>query len=144
MTMKATLALIAVLLLNLPALGADPEPYLKSAPMPFYPPLARAARIEGKVSLHFTVDERGDTSEVEATTGHELLKRAATANLQNWKFGWPHPCVCRVKREAVLVYVLSGVLPPAETPTVTVKWFLKAPVTRVEIEAAPELTPAQP
>ncbi len=142
--MKTTFALIAVLLLNLPALGADPEPYLKSAPMPFYPPLARAARIEGKVSLHFTVDERGDTSEVEATTGHELLRSGATENVQNWKFRWPDPCACRVKREVVFVYVLSGAVPAVETPTVTVKWFLEAPVTRVEVEAAPRLTQAQP
>ena len=47
--MKAALVLIVGVLLNLPALGADLEPYLKSAPMPFYPVLARQARVMGKV-----------------------------------------------------------------------------------------------
>ena len=55
-------ALIVVLLLSTTFLGADPEPYLKSAPMPFYPALARQARIEGKVTLRFVVNEQGDTS----------------------------------------------------------------------------------
>jgi outer membrane biosynthesis protein TonB len=63
--MKAPLVLIVVLLLTLPALAADAEPYLKSAPMPFYPPLPLQARIEGKVSLRFAIDEQGRTSEVE-------------------------------------------------------------------------------
>jgi hypothetical protein len=46
--------------------------------MPFYPPLCRQARIQGQVILHFTVNERGDTSDVEAVTGHpfvDLLQR---------------------------------------------------------------------
>lgn len=132
--MKAAFVLIVASLLNLPALAADPEPYLKSAPMPFYPPLTRQARIEGKVSLHFTVNEQGDTSEVEAVTGHELLRRAAIENIQNWKFGWPQPCICRVKRNAVFVYKFSGELESADRPTVVVKWFGKSGVIRVEIE----------
>jgi hypothetical protein len=33
MIMKATFALIVVLLLNLSAAGAEPEPFLKSAPI---------------------------------------------------------------------------------------------------------------
>jgi TonB family protein len=133
--MKVRLVLIVALLLNLPAFGVDPRPYLKSAPMPFYPPVARQARIEGKVSLHFTVDEHGDTSEVEASTGHELLRRAAIENVQNWKFGWPNPCACRVKREAVFVYSFSGELETEESPTATIKWFGKSTPIRIEIKA---------
>jgi len=59
--------------------------------MPFYPPLARQARIEGKVQLHYTVNEQGDTSEIEAVTGHPMLKQAAIENVEGWKFGWPNP-----------------------------------------------------
>ena len=120
------------LLLSTISLAADPEPYLKSAPMPFYPQLARAARIEGNVSLRLTVDERGDASEVEATSGHIVLRQAAIDNIKSWKFGWPQPCACRVHREVVFLYKLSGKLETPESPTATVKWFGK---TRVEVEA---------
>jgi TonB family protein len=102
--------------------------------MPFYPPLAREARIQGKVSLRFVVNEQGDTSEVEAVTGHQMLRQAAIDGVQGWKFGWPHPCACRVKREAIFAYKLSGVLDSPDRPNVTVKWFGKTGVIRVEIE----------
>jgi TonB family protein len=132
--MKATFALIAVLLLNLSALGADPEPYLKSAPMPFYPPLARAARIQGQVILHFTVNERGDTSDVEAVTGPPMLQRAAIEGVQSWKFSWDHACACHVKKEVVFVYSFGDWM-DEEGPISVVKWFGKGPVSRVEIQA---------
>ncbi len=134
--MKITFALIVVFFLNESAPGADLEPYLKSAAMPFFPVLARQARLMGKISLHFTINEQGETSDIEASTGPKLLQDAAIENVHNWKF-WPPRCACRVKREAVLVYNLSPELRSApETPTVTVKWFLEAPVIRVEIEEA--------
>jgi TonB family protein len=126
------ISIILFLLLSTISFAANPEPYLKSAPMPFYPGLARAARIEGKVSLRLTVDERGDTSEVEATSGHIMLRQAAIDNIKNWKFGWPQPCACRVHGEVVFLYKLSGKLETSESPTATVKWFGK---TRVEVEA---------
>jgi TonB family protein len=133
--MKTVSTLIVVLWLAVSAIAVDPEPYLKSAQMPFYPPVARQARIEGRVSLHFTVNDQGDTSEVEALTGHELLRRAAIESVQTWKFGWPRPCACRAKREAVLVYKLSGELETADRPSVVVKWFGKTGVIRVDIKA---------
>jgi len=104
--MKSIFALIGALLLSLSMLGADAEPYLKSAQMPFYPPLCRQARIEGTVSMHFTVNEQGDTSDVQAVTGNKMLQDAAIKNIQDWKF-WPSRCACRVKRDAVFVYRLS-------------------------------------
>jgi len=126
------ISMILFLLLSAISFAADPEPYLKSAPMPFYPVLARSARIEGKVSLWLTIDEQGNTSEVEATSGHILLRQAAIDNIKNWKFGWPHPCACRVHKEVVFLYKLSGKLETSESPTATIKWFGQ---TRVEVEA---------
>ena len=126
------ISMVLFLLLSASSFAADPEPYLKSAPMPFYPGLARAARIEGQVSLRLIVDEQGNTSEVEATGGHLLLRQAAMENVKNWKFGWPQPCICRVHREVVFLYKLSGKQETSESPTATVKWFGK---TRVEVEA---------
>jgi len=123
--------IILLLFASLSSLAADPEPYLKSAPMPFYPGLARAARIEGKVLVHFVVDETGDASEVEGATGHVMLRQATIENVKNWKFGWPQPCACREHREVVFVYRLSGKPYTPKSPTVTVKWFGNS---RVELE----------
>ena len=134
--MKVTFMLIVILLLTLPALGADLEPYLKSAPMPFYPQLPLQARIEGKVSLHFAVDEQGQTSEVEAVTGNRMLQDAAIENVRDWKF-WPPRCACRTKTEAIFVYRLSVEAESKNRPTVLVKWFGKAGLIRVEIEGEP-------
>jgi TonB family protein len=139
--MKVTFALIAVLLLNLSAAGADPEPFLKSAPVPFYPPLCRQARIQGQVILHFTVNEKGDTSDVEAVTGHPMLQRAAIEEVQTWKYGWDRPCACKVKRKVVFVYTFGDWMDDDE-PSSVVRWFGRGPVFRVEIQAG--LMSAQP
>jgi hypothetical protein len=64
--MKVTLSLIVALLLSASPFGDD-QPHFRSAHIPFYPPLCREARIEGKVSLHFIVNEQGDTAEVGIT-----------------------------------------------------------------------------
>ena len=44
--------------------------------MPFYPALCRTARIQGEVTVRFTVDEHGDTANVEADGSNKLLKEA--------------------------------------------------------------------
>jgi TonB family protein len=132
----------ALLLLGVSLFAADTEPHFKSAAMPFYPPLARQARIEGKVTLRFTVNANGETADVEATSGHKLLREAAIENLQSWKF-WPPSCTCRVKDEVTLVYKLSKALDPADPPTVIVRWFgQRMEGITVEIESsAPQWQP---
>jgi len=124
--------LILVLFCGMSSFGADPEPYLKSAPMLFYPGIARTARIEGTVSLQATVNEQGDTSDVVAISGHPLLKEASIQNVKNWKFGWGSPCACKVTRQVTFVYKLSGRQETPKSATAIVKWF---GMTRVEIEA---------
>jgi|HubBroStandDraft_1064217.scaffolds.fasta_scaffold12301_8 TonB family protein len=111
-----------LLLFSVSSFAADTPPHFKSAAMPFYPPLARQARIEGKVFLRFTVDEKGETTDIEVTSGPKLLREAAIGNLQSWKF-WPPSCACQVKDEVVLFYKLSNELESAETPDVIVRWF---------------------
>ncbi len=100
--------------------------------MPFYPGVARAARIEGTVSLHATVNEQGDTSDIEAVAGPPRLQRSAIENVKSWKFGWPSPCACHVRRDIVFVYRLSGNQETPQSATAVGKWFGK---TRVEVEA---------
>ena len=131
-----------LLLLSVSLFAADTEPHFKSAAMPFYPPLARQARIEGKVTLRFTVNENGETVDVEATSGHKLLREAAIENLQIWKF-WPPSCACRVIDEVTLVYKLSNVVESTVSPDLIVKWFgRRAGGVTVEIESyAPQWQP---
>ena len=130
-----------ILLFAVSAFGAEPAAYLKSAPIPFYPALARQARVTGKVTLEFVVTEQGDTSEIkavvesEAVNAKELLRRAAVENLQNWKFAWPNPCNCHSKRKVIFSYQLSSEMASPLRPSVTVRWFGNTDVIRVEIEA---------
>ncbi|MCA1629301.1 MAG: energy transducer TonB [Acidobacteria bacterium] len=48
-----------------------------SKPVPVYPPIAKAAGIEGSVSVEILVDEQGRVVSAKATTGHALLRIAA-------------------------------------------------------------------
>jgi protein TonB len=46
-------------------------------PVPVYPPIAKAAGIQGSVSVEILVDEQGRVVSAKATTGHALLRVAA-------------------------------------------------------------------
>jgi protein TonB len=48
-----------------------------SRPMPAYPPIARAARAQGTVSVQIIVDESGNVMSASALSGHPLLQQAA-------------------------------------------------------------------
>ena len=128
--------LLAVLL-STNLFAAEPQPYLKSAPVPFYPVIAHTARIQGTVTLKAAITERGDTSDIVATSGHPLLKEAAIQNIREWKFAWSGPCACRAIREITLTYKLSGKLESSASPAVTIRWFGSKwdEKVRVEIEA---------
>ena len=131
--MHKVYALLCTLLVSITAFAVDPEPFLKSAPMPFYPPLARQARIEGKVLLRVTVNEAGEAS-VEGVSGHALLRNATVEYLKDWKFGWPHPCACTATREVTFVYKIWAQEATPNSPIATVRWF---GMSRVEIDSAP-------
>jgi TonB family protein len=63
------------------------EPELLSASIPFYPPLARQARIYGEVTVRFTLPANsGEPVNVEAASGHAILKPSAVENVKTWRF----------------------------------------------------------
>lgn len=53
---------------------------------PVYPPLARAARIQGKVLLRAVIDKHGVVKELTAVEGHPMLIPAAMESVKSWKY----------------------------------------------------------
>jgi TonB family protein len=60
-------------------------PTVESAAVPFYPPLARVARIEGTVRLRVWTEGKR-VSVISTESGHPLLATAAEANVRTWQF----------------------------------------------------------
>jgi TonB family protein len=71
---------------GVPRAQTKPSPHLNKAELPTYPPLARQARIEGIVKVSFELAEDGTVSEVQAISGHPMLKPGAVENVRTWKF----------------------------------------------------------
>ena len=53
---------------------------------PSYPPIAKAAHIEGDVEVRFEVDESGQVVDPVSATGHPMLKSAAEQLVRVWRF----------------------------------------------------------
>jgi protein TonB len=62
------------------------EARIIARPNPVYPPLARQARIQGRVVLHAIIDKDGRVSELQVVSGHPLLVRSALDAVQNWRY----------------------------------------------------------
>ncbi len=83
-----------------PVKQAQPETPKDSGPMevgsligyatkrstPVYPVAARSMRATGVVKVEVTVDEAGDVTEVQKTSGPPLLQTAAKEAVRKWKF----------------------------------------------------------
>jgi hypothetical protein len=86
--MKCRLSAV-ILLVFAACLGAaaqTDEPELLSANIPLYPPLARQARVYGTVKVSFTLPANSaEPTEVEAVSGHPMLKLAAVENVKSWR-----------------------------------------------------------
>ncbi|HEX6187185.1 MAG TPA: TonB family protein [Pyrinomonadaceae bacterium] len=57
-----------------------------SKPQPAYPPIAKAARASGTVTVQVLVDERGNVISANAVSGHPLLRPSAVAAARQAKF----------------------------------------------------------
>ena len=128
------IVVFAILFFSIASRAANPEPYLQSAPMQFYPPLCRQARIQGQVIVNYSVNENGDTYDVEPVSGPKLLQEATADEVRRWKFSWPHACKCHVKRHITFAYSFGDWM-DENGPDSVVKWFGKGPVARVEVQA---------
>jgi hypothetical protein len=65
------------------------------AAVPLYPPLARAAKVQGDVTLEATAED-GRISAIKIVSGHRLLSDAAAANVRTWMLVRQVPMTFRV------------------------------------------------
>jgi protein TonB len=53
---------------------------------PIYPPIARAAHMQGTVTLHAIISKTGTIERLEAISGPEMLKGAALDAVKSWRY----------------------------------------------------------
>jgi len=53
---------------------------------PVYPPIARAAHMQGTVTLHAIISKTGTIERLEAISGPEMLKGAALDAVKQWRY----------------------------------------------------------
>jgi len=85
-----------------------PEPILRTGNMPIYPPIARAARIEGEVKVAFVLNEKGDVESVDVKSGHPMLGDATADIVKSWKFKMPNLVRTKWTYDTIFKYHLSG------------------------------------
>lgn len=54
--------------------------------LPTYPPLARAARVQGRVLLQAVISKEGMITNLRVLAGHPMLVKAALAAVQQWRY----------------------------------------------------------
>jgi protein TonB len=53
---------------------------------PAYPPLARAARVQGEVVLSALIDSNGQITNLQLISGHPMLVPAAISAVKQWRY----------------------------------------------------------
>jgi outer membrane biosynthesis protein TonB len=87
----AALGIASLLSASVPSWAQKSKPPSQSLPtvaaatVPFYPPLARVARVNGTVEVLVTVNN-GAVVNTEVKSGHKLLVPATTDNIKTWRF----------------------------------------------------------
>jgi hypothetical protein len=92
-------------------------PKVTTIDVPVYPPLARAAHVEGIVRIKITTDgQRVTATQVE--DGHKLLAAAAEENAKTWHFAAHEPATITVTYRYKLMAGLKG---DPSSPTITLR-----------------------
>jgi|SRR5581483_6130749 len=84
-----------------------------------YPPLARAARIQGTVVVRVILEDAGTVKEAEPISGAELLIPDCLTNVKKWRFR-PNP-----RKTAVIVYEFR--MPGGECNSVSGLFMFRGP-----------------
>jgi len=77
---------------------------------PTYPPLARAAHIQGPVVLQIVISAAGDVKDAQLVQGHPMLTSAALDAVKQWKYK-PHVVAGKpveVKKTVTVNFFLAG------------------------------------
>ena len=83
-------------------------PVLVSPPRVLYPPIAKAAHVEGEVVVRFSIDSMGNTVSVETVSGPMMLRGAVEGQIKQWQFKTPLPAVAQENFEARYKFSLHG------------------------------------
>ena len=59
---------------------------LISRPDPVYPPIAKAAHVQGAVILHAVISKQGTIENLTAVSGPQMLQGAAMDAVRRWKY----------------------------------------------------------
>lgn len=134
-----TLVLLATSLLCLGRPAGD-VPVVVSAAVPFYPPDAQMAHVEGVVRLSISIYGEAVTG-VERLDGQIMLAHAAMANAKTWRFQWHR----RTTFEATFRYkLLPDSVCKFENPTVLLRLPLDVEVTAKGVKTCDPSTTIKP
>jgi TonB family protein len=114
-------SLLAILALSAGA-NAQNEPVLKSHDVLVYPPIARAARVWGTVTVEFSITPSGQTDSVVATAGPAMLRGSAESFVKSWRFDWGsgNPASATKYQTTVDFKAINGVVDPRTDPGMVV------------------------
>jgi protein TonB len=59
---------------------------LISQPQPVYPPIAKAAHVQGAVIIHAIISKQGTIENLNVVAGPPMLRGAATDAVQRWRY----------------------------------------------------------
>jgi hypothetical protein len=91
------------------------EPALKSHDALVYPPIARAARVSGQVTVEFSINDKGDAVDIIATDGPAMLKGSAANFVSSWKFDLSDAAAAGAKYHATIQYkAVQGIIDPRD------------------------------
>jgi protein TonB len=77
---------------------------------PAYPPLARAARIQGPVVLQAIIGKSGTIENLQVLNGHPMLVRSAIDAVRQWRYRpyFLNGEAVEVKTQITVNFILSG------------------------------------
>jgi TonB family protein len=107
------LKFILWLLLTLNSQGAVDATCVKHVVPPGYPHLARAATLQGTVTVEIDIDPDGTVTSERSSGANELLRRASEDNIAQWMFCPASGAAGSRKHSIVYIYKLQG---PKEYP----------------------------
>ena len=123
----------AILLASRPAIPPQQPsatlPMIAGAEVPLYPPLARAANLQGDVRVQVTTDG-SRVVRAEAREGSRPLAEAAEANARTWRFTTHEPTTFTVTYH----YKLVDGLPDPDNPTVVLRFPNEVEISRTPMQ----------